>query len=79
MPCFSFLYTLLTNEVASALETVGLDPYVGFLHPDRPGAPRWPGPDGRAAPGLCRPAGALAGQSQADRAKALPKRKAAAS
>ncbi len=25
----SFLYTLLTNEVSSALETVGLDPYVG--------------------------------------------------
>lgn len=35
----SFLYTLLTNEVASALETVGLDPYVGFLHRDRPGRP----------------------------------------
>lgn len=35
----SFLYTLLTNETASALETVGLDPYVGFLHRDRPGRP----------------------------------------
>jgi len=35
----SFLYTLLTNESASALETVGLDPYVGFLHQDRPGRP----------------------------------------
>jgi CRISPR-associated protein Cas1 len=35
----SFLYTLLTYEVASALETVGLDPYVGFLHQDRPGRP----------------------------------------
>ena len=35
----SFLYTLLTYEVASALETVGLDPYVGFLHADRPGRP----------------------------------------
>lgn len=35
----SFLYALLTNEVASALETVGLDPYVGFLHADRPGRP----------------------------------------
>ncbi|NWG08677.1 MAG: type I-C CRISPR-associated endonuclease Cas1 [Chloroflexi bacterium] len=35
----SFLYTLLTNEVASALETVGLDPFVGFLHADRPGRP----------------------------------------
>jgi CRISPR-associated protein Cas1 len=33
----SFIYTLLTNEVVSALETVGLDPYVGFLHRDRPG------------------------------------------
>ena len=35
----SFLYAILTNEVASALETVGLDPYVGFLHQDRPGRP----------------------------------------
>ena len=35
----SFLYTLLTHEVASALEAVGLDPYVGFLHQDRPGRP----------------------------------------
>lgn len=33
----SFLYTLLTNECAAALETVGLDPYVGFLHTIRPG------------------------------------------
>ena len=35
----SFFYSLLTNEVVSALETVGLDPYVGFLHADRPGRP----------------------------------------
>jgi CRISPR-associated protein Cas1 len=35
----SFLYTLLVSEVSSALETVGLDPYVGFLHRDRPGRP----------------------------------------
>lgn len=35
----SFLYVLLTNEVSSALETAGLDPYVGFLHTDRPGRP----------------------------------------
>jgi CRISPR-associated protein Cas1 len=35
----SFLYTLLTYDVTSALETVGLDPYVGFLHADRPGRP----------------------------------------
>ena len=33
----SFVYTLLTNSVAAALETVGLDPYVGFMHTDRPG------------------------------------------
>lgn len=33
----SFVYTLLTNTIASALETVGLDPYVGFMHTDRPG------------------------------------------
>ena len=33
----SFLYTLLTHEVVSALESVGLDPQVGFLHKDRPG------------------------------------------
>jgi len=33
----SFAYTLLAHEVQSALESVGLDPYVGFLHTDRPG------------------------------------------
>lgn len=33
----SFAYTLLAHDVAAALETVGLDPYVGFLHTDRPG------------------------------------------
>ena len=33
----SFCYTLLANECASALYAVGLDPYVGFLHTDRPG------------------------------------------
>jgi len=33
----SFLYTLLYHDVASALETVGLDPAVGYLHRDRPG------------------------------------------
>lgn len=33
----SFVYTLLTSMIASALETVGLDPYVGFMHTDRPG------------------------------------------
>lgn len=35
----SFFYTLLTYDVASALEGVGLDPAVGFLHTDRPGRP----------------------------------------
>lgn len=33
----SFLYTILAHDIQSALETVGLDPYVGFLHRDRPG------------------------------------------
>lgn len=33
----SFAYTLLGNEIASALETVGLDPAVGYLHTVRPG------------------------------------------
>jgi CRISPR-associated protein Cas1 len=33
----SFVYTLLTHDVRSALETVGLDTAVGFLHRDRPG------------------------------------------
>lgn len=35
----SFFYTLLTHDCRSALETVGLDPAVGFLHRDRPGRP----------------------------------------
>lgn len=35
----SFLYTLLVHDVSSALEGVGLDPAVGFLHRDRPGRP----------------------------------------
>lgn len=33
----SFSYSLLTGMCVSALETVGLDPYAGFLHTDRPG------------------------------------------
>lgn len=33
----SYLYTILSLEVRSALETVGLDPYVGFMHTLRPG------------------------------------------
>ncbi len=35
----SFLYTLLVHDVTGALEGVGLDPYAGFLHADRPGRP----------------------------------------
>jgi CRISPR-associated protein Cas1 len=35
----SFLYTLLRHDVQAALESVGLDPAVGFLHRDRPGRP----------------------------------------
>ena len=33
----SFAYVLIAHDVAAALETVGLDPYVGFMHTDRPG------------------------------------------
>lgn len=33
----SFAYSLLTHDCTSALESVGLDAYVGFLHRDRPG------------------------------------------
>jgi len=35
----SYLYTLLKNDVQSALEGVGLDPACGFLHTLRPGRP----------------------------------------
>ena len=35
----SFVYTLMLHDVRSALECVGLDPQVGFLHRDRPGRP----------------------------------------
>ena len=35
----SFFYTLLAHDYRSALETVGLDPAVGYLHEDRPGRP----------------------------------------
>ncbi len=35
----SFVYTILLHDIRSALETVGLDPQVGFLHRDRPGRP----------------------------------------
>jgi CRISPR-associated protein Cas1 len=35
----SFVYTLLVHDIAAALEGVGLDPAVGYLHRDRPGRP----------------------------------------
>jgi len=35
----SFIYTLVLHDIRSALEGVGLDPAVGFLHRDRPGRP----------------------------------------
>jgi CRISPR-associated protein Cas1 len=35
----SFVYTLLTHDITAALEGVGLDPAVGYLHRDRPGRP----------------------------------------
>ncbi len=33
----SYIYSILSNDVASALESVGLDAYAGFMHTDRPG------------------------------------------
>jgi CRISPR-associated protein Cas1 len=33
----SFAYSILAHDCAAALESVGLDPYVGFLHGERPG------------------------------------------
>lgn len=33
----SFAYTVLAGDCANALSSVGLDPYVGFMHGDRPG------------------------------------------
>lgn len=33
----SFMYSILTNSIASALEGVGIDSYAGFFHTDRPG------------------------------------------
>jgi CRISPR-associated protein Cas1 len=38
----SFGYVLLTNQVASAVSVVGLDPYVGFLHSSQYGKPALP-------------------------------------
>ena len=35
----SFVYAMLAHDIASALEGVGLDPAVGYLHRDRPGRP----------------------------------------
>jgi len=35
----SYAYSFISNEVASALDAVGLDPYVGFFHTLRPGRP----------------------------------------
>ncbi|MCB1873453.1 MAG: type I-C CRISPR-associated endonuclease Cas1 [Gammaproteobacteria bacterium] len=35
----SFIYTLLRHDYTAALECVGLDPAVGYLHRDRPGRP----------------------------------------
>ena len=33
----SFIYTVLSHDVSAGLSVVGLDPFVGFLHKDRPG------------------------------------------
>lgn len=33
----SFMYSIYTNNISAALEGVGIDPYAGFFHTDRPG------------------------------------------
>jgi CRISPR-associated protein Cas1 len=33
----SFMYTILANDISAALSSAGLDPFVGFIHRDRPG------------------------------------------
>lgn len=33
----SYMYSILSNDIASSLESVGLDSYAGFMHTDRPG------------------------------------------
>src|SRR6266496_2690990 len=35
----SFLYALVRHDCVAALTSVGLDPFVGFLHADRPNRP----------------------------------------
>lgn len=35
----SYAYSILALDIRSALESVGLDPYVGYLHVERPGRP----------------------------------------
>ncbi len=36
---FSFLYALVRHDCIAALTSIGLDPFVGFLHVDRPNRP----------------------------------------
>ena len=62
----SFLYTLLVHDCRSALETVGLDPAVGYLHRERPGAPEpGAGPHGGIASRAGRSPNAVADQPAA--------------
>lgn len=35
----SFAYAMVTNDCLAACQSTGLDPYVGFLHDERPGRP----------------------------------------
>ena len=60
----SFLYALLTGDVASACESVGLDPQMGFLHGVDRQRPALVGarPDGRIPSHDRRPPRPLVGQ-----------------
>lgn len=50
---------MLANDAGAALEGVGLDSYVGFLHRDRPGRQSLALVDGRASTGHGRPHGSV--------------------
>lgn len=70
----SFAYTLLTRDCTAALESAGLDPYIGFMHRPRPGSPQSrTRPHGGAARRVCRPLCTLLREPQDHHRKAPAK------
>ena len=68
----SFAYSLLASDCTAALQSVGLDPYVGFSIAPGPAQEPRPRPHGRAACSLCRPLRALLHQPENHDAEAFP-------